>query len=163
MRNAIGHNVRYQTHDINPKKGDSTANELDEGACGCPHLLPTSKTTLNALLGESMDSMLYNNHGRGLKLRPAAAGSRYATNYPYLVVTTDAEVIADHNAIYSEKFTTFTQQFLLKHIVLKQPLPARPDSVACWPDAGALNSPIPYERSCQQDDGSVCTRQTLGQ
>lgn len=160
MLKTIGREVRYKTHDLTLSKGDMTADESDGSACGCPHLLPTSKVTLDTVLNGSIGSMLSNNYGKGLNLTPAAANSKYATNYPYLVVTTDAEIIAGHNAIYNNKFTTFTQQFLLKHIVFKQPLPAAPDSSACWRDTSVPGSLVPYERSCRLSDGSACTKQT---
>lgn len=50
---------------------------------------------------------------------------KYTNRYPYLVVSTDAGVIADHNAIYNERFTDFTMAFIARHITA-QPHPWTP-------------------------------------
>jgi hypothetical protein len=40
----------------------------------------------------------------------------YAANYPYLVISTDANFIPSHSAIYGERFTDFLRRFYLRHL-----------------------------------------------
>lgn len=40
----------------------------------------------------------------------------YAANYPYLVVSTDANFIPSHSAIFGESFTDFLRRFYLRHL-----------------------------------------------
>ncbi|MGB5473423.1 MAG: hypothetical protein WBQ78_08090 [Gammaproteobacteria bacterium] len=160
MRETIGHNERYKTHDLT-FAGDR--NRLDDeyiekSACDCPHLRPTSELTLDQMQGDSFDAMLNENYGNGLCLKPVSS-PKYASNYPYLVVTTDADVIADHNAIYNGNFTLFAQQFFQKHIALEQPLPLPTDPLACWREQSAASGLVPAERSCN-DKGESCSGQT---
>ncbi len=92
------------------------------------------------------------------ELRP-----KYASRYPYLVVSTDAGVIADHNAIYNERFLDFTMAFIAEHITA-QPRPWTPAAdlaSSCWPDneelprtKGAL---VPNKRSCRLANGDSCS------
>jgi len=82
---------------------------------------------------------------------------KYSANYPYLVITTDAEIIASHNAIYSEPFVEFLHKFFLVHIANGRPFEAdvcHRDFAGCLP--GGL---IPCERSCQLQTGEACTSQ----
>ena len=175
MRKTIGHNERYKTHDL---KLSGDRNTLDDkyvakSACDCPHLRPTSELTLDQMQGDSFNAMVSDNYGPGLSLVPVvhpkektdpgqSANPKYTRNYPYLVVTTDASVIADHNAIYNGNFTLFAHQFFQKHIALERPLPPASGSVQCWPKAKVSGGLLPIERSCQLDDaGKSCTWQTL--
>ena len=139
-----------------------------KSACDCPHLYPTSLRTLDALAGYIIDAQIdaqievlmgKETYDNGLSLKPVSS-PKYASNYPYLVVTTDADVIADHNAIYNENFTLFVHQFFKKHIQDKKTKPLPADSVACWPEEKVPGGLLPTERSC--DDGDKpCTWQTL--
>ena len=40
----------------------------------------------------------------------------YAANYPYLVISTNADFIPSHSAIYGERFTDFLRRFYLRHL-----------------------------------------------
>jgi hypothetical protein len=160
MRKTIGHNERYKTHDLTLVGDKNTLDDkyVEKSACDCPHLRPTSELTLDEMQGDSFDAMLNKNYGNGLLLKPVSS-PKYAKNYPYLVVTTDARVIADHNAIYNGNFTLFAQQFFQKHIVLEQPLPPADPVVACWREQSAAGGLVPAERSCA-DEGKSCSGQT---
>jgi hypothetical protein len=160
MRETIGHNERYKTHDLKLLGNRNTLDDeyIEQSPCDCPHLRPTSELTLEQMLGDSFDAMLNDNYGNGLCLKPVSSPN-YASNYPYLVVTTDADVIADHNAIYNGNFTLFTQQFFQQHIALQQPLPLPTDPVACWREQSAAGGLVPAERSCD-DKGESCSGQT---
>jgi hypothetical protein len=59
--------------------------------------------------------------------KPTELRPKYAANYPYLVVSTDVGVIADHNSIYNERFLDFELTFITEHISLAKPL--------TWPQA----------------------------
>ncbi len=161
MRKTIGHDERYKTHDLKLSGDRDTLDDkyIAKSACDCPHLRPTSELTLAEMQGDSFEAMFDNNYGKGLSLK-SVSSPKYASNYPYLVVTTNADVIADHNAIYNGKFTLFAQQFVQKHITLEEDLPAAPNPVRCWPEnepvPGAL---VPLRRSCD-DGGKPCTWQT---
>ena len=161
MRETIGHNERYKTHDLKLVGGKNTLDDkyVEKSACDCPHLRPTSELTLDEMLGDHFDATLNKSYGNGLFLKPVSS-PKYTSNYPYLVVTTEANVIADHNAIYNGKFTLFAQQFFQKHIALEQPLPHSTDPVvACWREQCAAGALVPAERSCD-DKGESCSRQT---
>lgn len=41
----------------------------------------------------------------------------YAANYPYLVISTNADFIPSHSAIYGERFTDFLRRFYFRHLV----------------------------------------------
>lgn len=163
-RTAIGHDLRYKTHDLNwnpPKddhEGDKEKSEATETTCGCPRLLPTSKLTVEDVVVETAVAMIDGSYGKGLNLK-LVERPKYAADYPYLVVSTTAAVIPDHNAIYDTKFITFAQQFLLKHITFEEPLPLPSNPVSCWSKEKASDRLVPSERSCD-DDGKSCTRQT---
>jgi hypothetical protein len=59
------------------------------------------------------------------KPQRATLSPKYTGRYPYLVVKTDAGVIADHNAIYNERFMDFTMAFTFEHITA-EPRPWSP-------------------------------------
>ena len=102
--------------------------------------------------------MWYENYDKGLSLNPVSS-PRYAGNYPYLVVTTEANMIADHNAIYNGNFTLFVQQFFQRHITLQEPLPLPADPQNCWLEESAAGGLVPPERSCD-NKGESCSGQT---
>ncbi len=171
MRKTIGHNPRYRTHSLTSLPDLKTSDEKpDNSDCGCPYLTPTSKLNLEELLGQYYDSIIEKSwdpnspdlYGKGLSLEPASS-PMYASNYPYLVVTTDEGVIADHNAIYNERFITFAQLFFLYHIGTTSPLTGD-SGPKCWRaneelcKQGAL---VPCKQSCQFDHaGKTCIGQT---
>ncbi len=79
----------------------------------------------------------------------------YAPNYPYLVISTDANLIPGHNEIYGEDFMRFLRRFYIRHIKAKVTFPR-----ACYAQPGCLKSDItPCERSCRRlgDDGVSCS------
>lgn len=41
----------------------------------------------------------------------------YAANYPYLVISTNADFVPSHSAIYGERFTDFLRRFYFRHLV----------------------------------------------
>ena len=159
MNKTIGHNERYKTHDLilegEPNRLDDKY--VEKGDCDCPQLRPTSELTLEEMQGDSFEAMWYQNYGKGLSLKPVSS-PRYASNYPYLVVTTEANIIADHNAIYNGNFTLFAQQFFQKHITLQQPLPLPTDPKKCWLEESSAGSLMPPERSCD-NKGQSCSGQ----
>ena len=59
-----------------------------------------------------------------ITLTSVSSKTTYPQNYPYLVVKTHEKLIPDHNAIYEDRFTTFSQLFILSHVVAGEPLPA---------------------------------------
>ena len=114
-----------------------------------------------------------NTYGEGVILEPVEnkktehSSPSYASNYPYLVVNTNAEMIADHNAIYNNRFTLFTQMFFINHIIKSKPWTVQSNLVptsTCWPgpEEEAPGSLLPFEWSCQLDGtGKSCAGQTL--
>ena len=161
MRQTIGHNDRYVTHNLSAKKAGKEEVLKKEKDCGCPHLVSTSDWDPSSLLN-IIPGVIGDNYGAGVELK--GVGSKegdptYASNYPYLVVKTDENLIADHNAIYSERFTTFAQVFVINHIVSGKPLPGgkvcRRDEEA-YPQRtkGGL---LPSEQSCWLNDGTSCS------
>lgn len=148
---TVGHDPRYQTHALRTLPGMSEAPPLEDlSACGCPYLAPTASFDFRKYLRDLVDAHDGRGYGSAVEL---IADSKYTPNYPYLVVKTDAGVIADHNAIYNERFTEFLHLFFLRHIALKQHFPA-----GCWRDVDACDPTgfVPCERSCRLEDGSSC-------
>jgi hypothetical protein len=141
MRKAIGHDDRYLTHEL---RSDGTKQEEvgDESDCPCPFLEATSNWSQIDLLDriapmlsgipqkaqcdpieKRSASMIREKQPYGSEIElTRARNSMYASNYPYLVVKTDAGVISDHNNIYSNRFINFLQLFLSHHITAKCPL-----------------------------------------
>ena len=129
MRKAIGHDDRYMTHELR-SDGKKQEEVGDERPCPCPFLEATSEWSQTDLLDRlftTIDSAIDpanvdDRYGSEVKLTPGR-DSIYGSNYPYLVVKTDAGVISDHNAIYSNRFINFVQLFLNQHIDQNAPLP----------------------------------------
>jgi len=178
---TIGHNPRYVTHDLTDESGSGEqAKVVDDSQCGCPYLEPTAvwnQQSLMNLMGASAAVVLGANDYSGrvpeasdpIKLTSVSGkstGSPYAANYPYLVVKTDEKLIPNHNAIYNERFTTFTQAFMLWHVLQGIPLPAdgvkkqqcpaveKNDAQPGW---GGL---LPLELSCVDAKGNACASAT---
>ena len=79
----------------------------------------------------------------------------YAPNHPYLVISTDKNLIPGHNEIYGEHFMRFLRRFYIRHIKAKVTFPR-----ACYPQPVCLKSDItPCVRSCQRlgDGGASCS------
>ena len=177
---AIGHDSRYQTHRLS-SNNVAAAGLVDESECGCPYLAATFDWELEELgekfLAPFLDALISSGPAKGAAREPRKLGSgsygatvrlepestgEYAAGYPYLVVTTDAGVIADHNAIYNDHFINFAQLFFLNHIASPRPalLPGDAEE-SCWRDADVphctVGSQLPCERSCRMPDGSPCT------
>jgi hypothetical protein len=49
----------------------------------------------------------------------------YAANYPYLVISTNADFIPSHSAIYGERFTDFLRRFYFRHLVVRLNFPTQ--------------------------------------
>ena len=49
--------------------------------------------------------------------------SEYTANYPYLVISTNADFIPSHSAIYGERFTDFLRRFYFRHLVVRLNFP----------------------------------------
>lgn len=163
---TIGHDSRYQTHSLRTRPEVRAAPlERDRGPCGCPYLEPTESFDFRAYLKDLLDADDQDRADPTGRLEPRRvdpsygsqveliADPKYAANYPYLVVKTDAGVIADHNAIYNERFIEFLHRFFLRHIAQKRHFPA-----ACWRDVEACDPAglIPCEQSCRLEDGGSC-------
>jgi len=90
--------------------------------------------------------------------KPRQSSPKYASRYPYLVVRTDAGVIADHNAIYNERYLDFAMTFIDQHISHPKPNPwawPQGDSApTCTPAKGSL---LPSEQSCWLVGGKSCS------
>jgi len=91
--------------------------------------------------------------------KPGQPSPKYAARYPYLVVSTDAGVIADHNAIYNERFLDFGITFITEHISQAKPWgwPERASARNCVSTEDGL---LPYEQSCWRSDGKSCSTPT---
>ena len=184
-RQTVGHDPRYETHRLewrDPEQAKQRSSKQEERApqdreCGCPYLDPTEtfkwwqfaypiplvarpKTAtererwtpppVSAVVRDGRRQ--YDVYGDDVML---TGDLRYSANYPYLVVKTDAKIIADHNAIYSEPFVRFVHAFFLLHIANRRPFEADRcyrDFENCRPGSG-----IPCERSCQLANGNPCT------
>ena len=85
----------------------------------------------------------------------------YAARYPYLVVSTDAGVIADHNAIYNERFLDFTITFINQHISQDKPwtFPQADTAPTCSPNMD-MDALLPAEQSCWLANGKSCSEPT---
>jgi len=101
------------------------------------------------------DRRMYRIYGDRVTL---SGDMKYSANYPYLVITADPRIIADHNAIYSEPFVEFLHKFFLVHVANKRPFEAdvcHRDFPGCRP-----GGPVPCERSCQlATSGRACSDQ----
>ena len=149
MRKTVGHDPRYITHRL---ESDGVAQEKkNDEPCGCPNLDATVDWSAKGVTkiiprvfnqidpNRSTDSQMeygdmLNTDDAGAKkpdpltLRRdqggAGQGSHLPAHLPFLVVQTDRGVIADHNAIYSERFVSFTQLFLQDQIFSRR-MPAK--------------------------------------
>lgn len=170
MQKTIGHNNRYLTHHL--RSDGIKAEEVgDKSACPCKFLDATLdvdvQTNLMPLFSTYFDNKLSKPsrpYGQkvDLNLSKSELSPKYTARYPYLVVSTDAGVIAGHNAIYNERFLDFTMTFIDQHITADDPWPT-PGVRApnCWPvnenpprtkDALVLN-----QRSSQSANGDSCS------
>ena len=137
MRKAIGHDDRYLTHELR-SDGPKQQEVGDESDCPCPFLEATSKWSqtdlmerFKSIIDVAIASRVPENESSMHKIKRYGGDveltrnrdSMYASNYPYLVVKTDGGVISDHNAIYSNRFINFVQQFFMQHIAWNPPLP----------------------------------------
>ena len=69
----------------------------------------------------------------------------YAANYPYLVISTNADFVPSHSAIYGERFTDFLRRFYFRHLVERLNFPYQ-----CFPNPNPecrASDVIPCERS----------------
>ncbi len=176
MLKTIGHNARYVTHDlVDETTGKDAPPIVDTADCGCPYLEPTATWGQQGLL-QLMGGVIavqagQNQYGgdadpsqKTIALKPvpnASTGSIYAANYPFLVVKTGESLIPNHNAIYNERFTTFTQVFMLSHVLNDTPLPADAGKQQCLADPRTLaphseSGLLPAGLSCLNDQGEAC-------
>jgi hypothetical protein len=72
----------------------------------------------------------------------------YAANYPYLVISTDADYIPDHSSIYGERFTDFLRRFYFRHVAAKVNFPRQ-----------CFDEPIP---DCRPTPITPCERSWTG-
>ncbi|HYN22096.1 MAG TPA: hypothetical protein VE078_14140, partial [Thermoanaerobaculia bacterium] len=49
----------------------------------------------------------------------------YAANYPYLVISTNADFVPSHSSIYGERFTDFLRRFYFRHLVKQLNFPCQ--------------------------------------
>jgi hypothetical protein len=183
---AVGHDPRYETHKLNwvgaEPPPSAPGAKHGASACGCDDLEPTERfnwwafvNRLNLELppGDGADrqpsgrpvtariengARVYDVYGPDVRL---LGDPRYPANFPYLVVKTDASVIRDHNAIYSEPFIRFLHSFFLQHIATRRPFEAD----ACFAPTPVCRpgGSVPCEESCRTPDGNSCTgRDTEG-
>ena len=120
------------------------------GTATCP--IPPAVTPITWKPDPKGEGRLYTGYGPNVVL---VGDPKYSPTYPYLVVKADKEIIADHNAIYSEPFVGFLHSFFLLHIATRHPFGPNecfPKTEACQP-----GGPIPCERSCRLADGRDCT------
>ena len=178
---AVGHNERYETHKLEwlgppTAFGDEPHLTQQERDCGCPYLEPTIKFNwrtfkariepfllpLNARAEENpLRARQENNqrvyedvYGRNVRL---VGHGEYSANYPYLVIKTDREIIADHNEIYSEPFVRFLHSFFLVHIADGRPFESDKCIKAKDVEACPLDGLVPCEQSCRLPDGRSCS------
>lgn len=143
---AVGHDIRYQTHELKWVENQRAREPGPKQGCDCPHLKPTTdfnwksfakqvkrsqpppvgsqthETRAPALKAEHQENKrIYADYGPGVRLE---GDMKYNANFPYLMVKADREIIADHNAIYSEPFVKFLHAFFLLHIAAKKPFEA---------------------------------------
>ena len=55
----------------------------------------------------------------------------YAANYPYMVISTNADFVPSHSAIYGERFTDFLRRFYFRHLVERPVCRSRRPRSAC--------------------------------
>jgi hypothetical protein len=97
------------------------------------------------------EGRLYAGYGPNVVL---VGDPKFSPTYPYLVVKADAEIIKDHNAIYSEPFVGFLHAFFLRHIASRHPFGPN----ECFPKTECQpGGPMPCERSCRLTGGGDCT------
>jgi hypothetical protein len=180
IHRTVGHAARYETHRLKWTRAEGpTAEEReparDERDCGCPYLEATTEFNWRAFAAPLQNYLVplkekqvpppvvaekaegtrnYGFYARDILL---AGDMKYSANYPYLVVKTDAQIIADHNSIYSEPFIRFLHSFFLVHIANGRPFEAGP----CWKppevEACLLDGLVPCEQSCRFPDGKSCS------
>ena len=69
----------------------------------------------------------------------------YAANHPYLVISTNADFVPSHSAIYGERFTDFLRRFYFRHLVERLNFPEQ-----CFPNPNPecrASDVIPCDRS----------------
>lgn len=150
MRKAIGHDVRYMTHQL-VSDGKPAKKRGDDNRCPYlrqtslidveKELMPLYKTNISNQICGAFGEYNPIPYGEDVMLVPVPwtcsikdvsfkqcmshgptdLSPKYASHYPYLVVSTDAGVIADHNAIYNERFLDFAMTFIYQHIAQPKP------------------------------------------
>ena len=148
---------------VDPAVSTATIRKGKPEPCPCPYLTATADLDLEALIGKSIDVVIDNalekkdTYGKGISLT-SVASPKYASNYPYLVVNTDAGMMADHNAIYNDRFVLFAQRFFLEHIRLKKPMSLPGESGNCTPIPNCIEGGlVPCQQSCQLANGDSCS------
>lgn len=171
---TVGHLERYTTHELKLKeiadRGRSRPEERKEGDCGCPYLAPIEEFAMADQDEQYLLTLVRTKEAR-MKARAAtAAGPQdlvtsygldatdkemvlerspdYAANYPYLVVSTTADFIPDHNSIFGERFTAFLRRFFYTHIAAEETFP-----VECFE---------PADGQCRPTDITPCERSWTG-
>lgn len=175
MVKTIGHDARYNTHDLTDASGGRELKPVDESDCGCPYLDPTASWAQQGLLqvlGGLTAVQLGGNHyvgdedpkAKSVKLTSVpsqSSSSTYSANYPYLVVKTDETLIPNHNAIYNERFTSFSQVFMLAHVLSPKRPPSDDGKKQCLTDDVKDAEPgwgglLPVALSCLDGKGKPC-------
>jgi len=165
-----------------PQQAEPEVRVPEERDCGCPYLdvtedfkwwefadpaklplvpRPTTEAARAASTPPAITPVI--DHGRRVYGvygdRVILSGDmKYSANYPYLVITADPKIIADHNAIYNEPFIEFLHKFFLLHVANSRPFEAD----VCHRNAPGCQAggALPCERSCElPDGGAACTLQ----
>jgi hypothetical protein len=181
---TVGHAARYETHKLKwiRRSGPTAADRRpapEESNCGCPYLEPTATfdwrqfaadvklvpqqpfqpsapQRVNEPVRPSQreGGRIYDVYTPDVQL---IGDSKYSSNFPYLVVKADREIINGHNDIYNEPFVRFLHSFFLVHIANRRPFEAE----GCWKtkdvQACQLDGLIPCEESCRLADGKSCS------
>jgi hypothetical protein len=145
----------------------------DEGSCGCPYLAPIEEFQMawqdEAFFSDLQKVEADRHKGDGQvyemgRVYPSvnaftetsygkdAQGNEmvldrspdYAANYPYLVISTNADFVPSHSSIYGERFTDFLRRFYFRHLVERLNFPEQ-----CF----ANSNP-----ECRATDATPCER-----
>ena len=104
-------------------------------------------------------------YGDDLVLTPNK-DTHYSPNFPYLVISTEEDIIKDHNAIYGENFTDFLRRFYVSHINARINFPRkcfpedRQNSKVKWVPGCTFSDITKCVQSCEKEDGSSCSSRT---
>jgi len=175
MLRTVGHNERYETHQLKWHGTEAPPREptKEDRPCGCSHLEPTTeffwrdfqdRVQAQPKSGSVIQAQPGERNGTNFRvyrygpLVTLEGHSRYAANYPYLVVTADPEIIHDHNSIYQEPFIKFLHTFFLLHIASRHTFEAD----GCYRDAEikacSAGGSLPCEESCRWNGKSCSVR-----